>query len=123
MNLTYETGFEDIPKEQKTWGMLCHLMALSTYIGIPFGGILGPLVMWLIKKDESPFVDSCGREVLNFQITMCIAFLICIPLCLIFIGFVLMTGLAIYSLILTIIGAMKANDGIDYRYPFCLRFL
>src|SRR5690242_19907337 len=63
-----------IPKDSsdRTMGMLCHLLAFSGHF-IPFGHIIGPLVLWLIKKDDSPFVDDQGKESLNFQITMTIA--------------------------------------------------
>jgi|SaaInlStandDraft_1057018.scaffolds.fasta_scaffold13115_5 uncharacterized protein len=118
-----ETDHQEVPKEERTWGMLCHLLALTGYLGIPFGGIIGPLIMWLLKKDESSFVDKCGREVLNFQITMIIAFLICVPLVFVFIGIPLMGALFIYSFIMTIIASIKANDGILYKYPFSFSFL
>jgi uncharacterized Tic20 family protein len=65
--------------EEKTLGMLCHLMAFCGYV-IPFGNLLGPLVIWLTKKDASPFVDDQGKESLNFQITVSIACIVCIPL-------------------------------------------
>ena len=57
-----------LSKDEKTWGMLCHI---STFCGmiIPFGNILAPLIIWLIKKEELPFVSDQGKEVLNFQIS------------------------------------------------------
>ncbi len=57
------------PQEERTWGMLCHLCALAGFIGIPLGSIIGPLVIWLIKKDASAFVNEQGRNSLNFQIS------------------------------------------------------
>ena len=62
-------------EEEKTWGMLCHLLALTGLV-IPIGVIVGPLIMWLVKKDESEFVDYHGKESLNFQITMMIGVVI-----------------------------------------------
>ena len=83
-----------IPDKQIcTWGMACHLAGLTKYIGIPFGNIAGPLIIWLIKKNASPFVDDNGKESLNFQIS------------------------------LTIYGIVAANKGVPYRYPFTIRFI
>ena len=53
-------------KDSRMWGMLCHLAALAMFTGIPLGNVIGPLVVWLIQKDKSPFVDEQGKEVLNF---------------------------------------------------------
>ena len=68
-------------KNVTTWAMLCHLSALSTYIGVPFGHIILPLIIWLIKKDASPFIDEQGKESLNFQISMTIYGIIAGILC------------------------------------------
>jgi len=113
---------DEIKKEERTWGMLSHLIALAGVL-VPFGSIIGPLVIWLVKKDEMPFVDDQGKESLNFQITMLIAFIICILLMFVFIGIFLMIPLAIYWLVVVIMAAVKANDGIAYRYPYAIRFL
>jgi uncharacterized Tic20 family protein len=113
----------EVPKQARTWGLLCHLTALSGFIGVPFGHILGPLIVWLIKKDEFAFVDDQGKESLNFQITLTIAGIICIPLVLILVGIVLLIALAIVGVVFTIIGAVKANEGVHYRYPFAFRLL
>ena len=109
-------------KEEKTWGMACHLIAFCGFI-IPLGSIIGPLVVWLIKKDEMPFVDDQGKESLNFQITLLIAFIISGILTVVLIGFLLMFVLAIYAIVMIIIAAMKANEGESYRYPYTFRFI
>jgi uncharacterized Tic20 family protein len=109
-------------KDARLWGMLCHLSALAGFI-IPFGSIIGPLVIWLIKKNESPFVDDQGKESLNFQITVIIAAFICGVLMLILIGIFLLIALGITTLIFIIIASMKANNGEAYRYPFAIRFI
>ena len=103
-------------------GMLCHLLAFSGYV-IPFGHLIGPLVMWLVKKDESAFVDANGKESLNFQITVTIATVVSGILCLLLIGFLLLPVVIVGSLVLTIIASIKANEGKVYRYPFCLRLI
>ena len=112
----------DVPQEERTFGMLCHISALAGYI-IPFGNILGPLVMWLIKKEQMPFVDEQGKEALNFQITVFIAVLICIPLIFVLIGLLLLPVVGIGALVLMIIAAVKANAGEHYRYPVSIRFI
>ena len=121
MNQTSETG-GSVNKDERTWGMLCHLLALSGFI-IPFGSIIGPLIIWLIKKDEMNFVDDQGKESINFQLTMLIAFIISAILMLVVIGFLLMVILAIFDVVVIIIASIKANDGIRYRYPYTIRFL
>lgn len=77
---------EAISKEERTWGMVCHLAALAGYL-FPFGNIIGPLIVWLIKKEEMPFVADQGKESLNFQITMAILTAICIVLVFVMVGF------------------------------------
>lgn len=109
-----------VPAEARTWGMLCHLSALSGLIGVGFGFVLGPLVCWLVKKDIYAFVDDQGKEALNFQITMLIATLLCIASC---IGVPLAWVLGIADIVLTIVAALKANDGVAYRYPFSIKFI
>lgn len=108
--------------DARMWGMFCHLFALSTFI-IPVGSIIGPLIAWLIKKDQYPFVDDQGKESLNFQITMFIA-MICAALTIfIFIGFLLLAVVGLFDLIFTIIAAIEANKGNRYRYPFAWRLI
>jgi uncharacterized Tic20 family protein len=110
-------------KKERTWGMLCHLLALVGFVGIPFGNIIGPLVMWLVNKNESAFVDDLGKESLNFQITVTIAGIVSAVLILVFIGFLLLIALGIFDVVMIILASIKANDGVRYRYPVCIRFL
>jgi len=108
--------------EEKQWALFAHLSALVGYI-IPFGSIIGPLVIWQIKKNEMPFVDDQGKEALNFQITVAIIAIICLVLVLILIGILLLWALAIANLVFIIIAALAANNGQAYRYPFAFRFI
>jgi hypothetical protein len=110
--------------QARTWNMLCHLSALAGFV-IPLGNILGPLIVWQIKKNEFPSVDIHGNAALNFQITVVVAMFVggfaAAILTFIHIGFllfplVLLIGLA--GLILAIIAGIKANNGEDYQYPF-----
>jgi uncharacterized Tic20 family protein len=109
-------------KDARTWAMLCHIGACAGYI-IPFGHIVAPLVIWLIKKDESPFVDDQGKESLNFQISISLYAIIAALLTLVIIGAVLLIALVIFDVIMVIIAAVRANSGERYRYPLCLRFI
>ncbi len=102
--------------EENMWAMLCHL---STFLL----GWLGPLVIWLIQREKMPLVDDQGKEALKFQISFVIYSLVCLPFCFILIGFVMIAGLAVFALVVTIIGAMQAHQGIAYRYPLCIRLI
>ena len=114
----------DLPgKEARMWAMWCHLAAFSGYLGVPFGNIIGPLILWLMKREMDPFVDAQGKEALNFQISLTIYLLVSLLLCLILIGFILLPVVYVGGLILTIVAAVKANDGEDYRYPFTIRLI
>ena len=108
-------------KDARTWAMICHLIALSGFV-VPFGNLLGPLIVWAIKRDEHPFIDDQGKEAINFQLTMTIAFAISIILLFIFIGILLIVILCVYSIIMIVIAAMKANEGEPYRYPCTIHF-
>ena len=107
---------------EKQWAMFAHLSALIGYL-IPFGSVIGPLVVWQIKKNEMPFVDDQGKEALNFQITVAILAIVAVLLILILIGFLLLWALAIADLIFIVIAAIAANNGQAYRYPFSFRFI
>jgi len=110
-------------KQAKTWGMLCHLTALSLFVGIPFGNIIGPLVVWLVKKDEYPFVDEQGKESLNFQLSMTIYAIASLILCMIVIGFFLLAAFVIVEFVLVIMASVKASNGESYTYPITIRFI
>jgi uncharacterized protein len=109
--------------DERTWGMLAHLAGL---IAMMLGGFafLGPLIVWLIKKDQSPFVSDQAKEALNFQIAVTIALLvagaIALATC---IGIVLLPIVGIASLVFAVLAAIEANKGAYYRYPFTIRLI
>ena len=110
------------PKEAKTWGMLCHLAGFAGYLtGI--GQILGPLIVWILKKDQYAFVDDQGKEALNYNISMTLWMIIAGLSIFLLVGFVLLPVLALVDIILKIVAAVKANEGVAYRYPLTIRFL
>lgn len=117
-----DLGLTETDKDAKMWGMFCHLGSLVGLV-VPGGFFIGPLVVWLIKKNDMPFVDDQGKESLNFQLTMLIAFLAAFILVFVFIGILLLPVIGIVDLVFTIIAAIKANDGVRYRYPFAIRFI
>lgn len=112
-----------IPKTDRNWAMACHLSTLVGYFFIPFGHIIAPLIIWLIKKEDSPFVDDQGKESLNFQISMTIYAVISGILVFVLIGFLMLAALYLMEIICVVIAAVKANDGEKYRYPLTIRFL
>ncbi|NIL95922.1 MAG: DUF4870 domain-containing protein [Planctomycetales bacterium] len=107
----------------RTMGMLCHLTGLTSFVGIP--GFIGPLILWLVKKDEQPFVDDQGKESLNFQLTLLIIYVAAIAVASVTCGLgapllLLPIGL---NLVFCILGTVKANDGQYYRYPVNIRMI
>ena len=112
----------EVTKDEKTMGMLCYLLVFSGLV-IPFGSIIGPLILWLIKKDDMPFVDKCGKEILNFQITVAIAVTVCSFLFFLVIPIFLIPIIVIANAVFTIMGALKANEGQDYQYPFAIKLI
>ena len=111
----------EFSKDERTWAMLCHIGALAGG-AVPFGNVIAPLVIWLVKKDGFPFVDEQGKEALNFEITLTIGAFLCIPLVFVLIGIPLLLALGIFGMVYNIIGAVKANEGVHFRYPFRIEF-
>ncbi len=109
-------GSKEINKEARTFAMLAHLLAIFT-------SFLGPLIIWLIKKDEHPFVDEQGKEALNFQITVAIAYLVSGILTFVCIGFLLFSVVWVVDLIFCVMACVKVNNGEHYRYPITIRFI
>jgi uncharacterized Tic20 family protein len=116
----------ELRPEDKNWGMLAHLLTLLGYV-VLFGHWIPPLVIYLTKKNESAFVAAEARESLNFQITVFLALVLPLPfLCLVVtIPFIVLWLIlvAIAQPVLPIVAAVKAADGIPFRYPLTLRFV
>lgn len=116
--------------DERTWATFVHLSALSGLVTGGLGCILGPLILWLIKRETMPFVDDQGKEALNFNITMGVATLLLAVvgtvLLVVLIGFLFYLAafaVGVFWLVMTIIATMKANQGIAYRYPLTLRLV
>ncbi len=112
----------EVPQDARTMGMVCHLIALAGLV-IPFGNVFGPLVIWLMKKDDHPFIDENGKESINFQITVSIAVAISAALIMVCVGLILLPIIGIASIVLLVIAGLKANEGETYRYPLTIRLL
>lgn len=107
--------------ESRNWAMVAHLSALVMFLGIP--APLGPLVVWLIKKDQDPYVDFHGKEALNFNISFFLYGVISAVLILVIIGIFLSILVGIAWLVLVILGSVRASSGDMYRYPLTIRFV
>ena len=116
----------EVNKEACMWAMFCHLAGLCWLLWwiVPLiGGVIGPLVLWQIKKDEYPFVDEQGKEALNFQISMLLYCIVAGVLCFACIGFVLLVIVGVADTLFAIIASIKAGNGQHYRYPLTIRFI
>jgi uncharacterized protein len=107
--------------DSRTMAMLCHLSGLTGLV--PFCGFAGPLLVWLMKKDTSPVVDREGKKALNFQFTMLIAFAIVSVTLFSSLRYVLGPVVWVFWLIVTIVAAVKTNDGHDFKYPVSINFI
>ncbi len=97
-------------------GMLCHLLGLLT-------NFLGPLILWLLKKDDDPFIDRQGKESLNFKLTVLIASIVSGLLMVVCIGVILAAAVGIMDVVFSIMGCVSASKGQDYRYPVSIRLI
>jgi uncharacterized Tic20 family protein len=109
-------------KEERTWSVAVHLSALSALL-IPLGHLLGPLVIWLIRRGDMPMVDRHGKEALNFQITVTLASFLCGLLTFIGVGLVLLFVLLVADAVLVIMAALKTSRGEAFSYPFTWRVI
>jgi hypothetical protein len=116
---------EPLPQanESRMWAVLCHASALLGFIVPGAGHILAPLIVWLVKRGDSPAVDEHGKESLNFQLSMLIYSIVAGILCLVLIGFVLLPILHVVNVVLVILASLRASEGELYRYPITIRFL
>ena len=110
-------------RDVRTWNVLCHATALAGFF-VPWAGhILGPLIVWLAKRGDSPEIDEHGKESLNFQISMLIYDAIAAILCIVLIGIPILIALWVLNTVFVIIASVKASEGTLYRYPFTIRFI
>lgn len=116
---------KEVNKDARMWAMFCHLAGLAGFVvPVIISGIIAPLIVWQIKKDDHPFINEHGKEAVNFQISMgiyaFISFLLIFVFC---IGAFLLAAVEIVNIVFLLIAAIKANNGFHYRYPLCIRFI
>jgi len=116
-------SYESIPRDARNWAMGCHLIALVGLLGNGLGFLVGPLIVWLVKREDHPFINEQGKESVNFQITMMGALILCVPLVFVVIGIVLLPLIGIFDVVMTIIAGIKASNGEHWRYPLTIRFV
>lgn len=128
-------------RQDRTWAMMCHLAALVAYI-FPFGNLVVTLTLWLVKREDHPYVDQQGKEALNFQLSVMLYLLGAMIINMIFLGLgfashrimmpmigLSIVGLPLFAAILVFAFAMimvaviKTNSGENFRYPFIIRFV
>jgi uncharacterized Tic20 family protein len=105
--------------DERNWAMLAHL---SSLLAIWLGGLafLGPLIIWLIKKDQSPFVGDQAKEALNFQLAVFIVTLVCTITC---VGLIIVPVIVVADIVYSVLAGIEANKGVYYRYPYTFRLI
>lgn len=123
----HPTPAREMNEEARKWAMIAHLSALVGLLGNGIGFLLGPLIVWAIKKDDHPFVDEQGKEAMNFQLSMIIIGVVAFALIFTIIGILIAVPVlilvAIVAVVLPIVGGIRANEGEHYRYPFAWRLI
>lgn len=112
-----------ISQEERLYAAACHFAGLPIFAAFALANVVAPLVIWLVKKDTMPFVNEHGKESLNFQITLLMAFFVSALLVCVYIGIVLIGALLILQVIFPIIAGISAFDGKPYKYPMTLRLI
>ena len=116
---------KEVNKDARMWSMFCHLGGLAALLPIVpvVGGVIAPLIIWQIKKDEHPFVNEQGKESVNFQISILIYEIVAGLLIFACVGAFLLPAVMIFDIVFLVIAAIKTNNGLHYRYPLCIRFI
>jgi uncharacterized Tic20 family protein len=111
-----------LSETERNWAMFCHLAGFAGFF-VPLGGVIGPLVIWLSKRDDSTWVNENGKSSLNFQLSILMYMVLVIPLCLILIGIPLLIILGILKIVFVIIASVKASKGEEFKYPLSIPFI
>lgn len=119
MEMDYD---ESLGSREKNWAVVLHLSQLAGY-AVPVAGFAAPVAIWLLKKEDMPSLDQHGRNVLNWIITELIYGVVALILCLVGIGFLLLFVLGIVGVVFPIIGAIKASDGVTWKYPLTISLI
>ncbi len=122
MEIPEVSNIPAVSKDERLWATIAHLSAFAFYFS-GIGHLLGPLIIWLAKRDGNPFVDDQAKEALNFQISVTLYACVAFVLVFVLIGIPLLFALSIFQIICIILAAIKANDGVAFRYPLNLRLI
>lgn len=117
-----EEDIRVLSESERNWAMLCHLSAFAAFF-FPFGGIIGPLICWLSRKDESAWVNENGKNSMNFQLSILLYIVLSIPLIFIIIGIPIIAFLITLKVVCIIIASVKASKGERFRYPLTIPFI
>lgn len=110
-------------QSERDWAMFCHLSAFASYIFPLGGGIIGPLICWVSRKDESEWVNLNGKASLNFQISIALYTILLFPLCFIIVGIPLLIALVILEFVCIIVASIRAAKGELFKYPLSIPFI
>jgi len=112
-----------LDSDTRNWAMFMHAGGFAAYTSIPFAGVILVLVLWLMKREQHPFIYDQGRESLNFQISVAIYSIVSVVLIVVLIGFVLLVAVFLFHVICTILAMLAASRGESYRYPLTIRLV
>lgn len=110
----------NLSSSDRLWAVLSHLSFFVTFGLISF---LFPLIVYLVMGPDAAYVKHHAREALNFHLSVLLYFIACVPLCFILVGYPLLVAVAVVGLVLSIVAAIKASQGVFYRYPLCIHFV
>jgi uncharacterized Tic20 family protein len=110
------------PTNDTSLAVVMHLLGFAGFV-FPFGNIIAPLILWLVKRPESPLLDRAGKEVLNFQISYTIYAAVAGVLCFVLIGLLILPVIFILWVVFMVVAAVKTGNGEEYRYPLTIRIL
>lgn len=114
---------EALEKESRLWGMGLHLSLLAGHTVVPIAGLIAPIVIWQLKKDELPNIDEHGKNAVNWIISQMIYVGVSAILCLVLIGIPMLIALGVVTIIFPIVAAIKASKGEVWKYPLSIAFL
>ena len=109
-------------QSERDWAMFCHLSAFAGYF-FPLGGIIGPLICWISRKDESEWVDFNGKSSLNFHLSVLMYMVLSIPLCFILVGIPIILFLVVLDVVCIVVASIRAAKGEKFKYPLSIPFI